>query len=255
VVHCAAHVWVGESVREPARYYANNTGNAMVCSTSVSGPRYRRSCSVTAAVYGEPGTSLLDESRRPRDQSSRRFQGNSERILLDIAAATGLRYAILRYFNVAGADADARIGGAAPTMPTWSSCLRGRAGPATGHGDPRHDYPTPTAPHPGIMCVDDLSAHLGAQASSCRQSLAGGQLRLRSWLLGARGCSTPVGSPTCGSRAPRAPGAPAIPRSGRRQPTPALSPRLGAQTRRFLLHPVKSAEQALQRHQANAAEG
>ena len=42
VVHCAAHIWVGESVREPVRYYANNTGNAIglfgLCAAAVCRP-------------------------------------------------------------------------------------------------------------------------------------------------------------------------------------------------------------------------
>ena len=71
--------------------------------------------SSTAAVYGEPAAGLLDESLptapiNPYGAS----KAMSERVLTDIAAATGLRYGILRYFNVAGADAEARIGEATP---------------------------------------------------------------------------------------------------------------------------------------------
>ena len=63
----------------------------------------------------------------------------SERVLADIAAATGLRYAILRYFNVAGADADGadRRGHARQRAPDQAR-LRDRVRPAAGHGDPRH---------------------------------------------------------------------------------------------------------------------
>lgn len=116
VIHCAAHIWVGESVREPARYYANNTVNAValfdLCAASgVPAVVF----SSTAAVYGQPEVALLDESLplapiNPYGASKMM----SERVLTDIAAATGLRYAILRYFNVAGADPQARIGEATP---------------------------------------------------------------------------------------------------------------------------------------------
>jgi UDP-glucose 4-epimerase len=116
VVHCAAHIWVGESVRSPAKYYANNTGNAIglfdLCAQFGIG---RVVLSSTAAVYGEPGAELLDESLplapiNPYGASKMM----AERVLVDLCAATGQRHAILRYFNVAGADARARIGEATP---------------------------------------------------------------------------------------------------------------------------------------------
>ena len=103
-------------MREPARYYENNTANAIqlfdLCARAgVPAVVF----SSTAAVYGQPDLPLLDESLplapiNPYGASKLM----SERVLADIAAASGLRYAILRYFNVAGADDRARIGEATP---------------------------------------------------------------------------------------------------------------------------------------------
>jgi UDP-glucose 4-epimerase len=116
VVHCAAHIWVGESVRDPIKYYANNTANAVrlfgLCARH--GIRHLVFSS-TAAVYGQPEAGLIDESLpaapiNPYGASKMM----TERVLVDLAAAEGLSYAILRYFNVAGADVQARIGEATP---------------------------------------------------------------------------------------------------------------------------------------------
>ena len=128
VVHCAAHIWVGESVREPARYYANNTANAIglfdLCARHSVGAVV---FSLTAAVYGEPDRPLIDETQplapiNPYGASKMM----SERVLADIAAANGLRYAILRYFNVAGADDEARIVHADVVAPLLQRAAPGR---------------------------------------------------------------------------------------------------------------------------------
>ena len=116
VVHCAAHIWVGESMREPARYYLNNAANAFrlfdLCARH--GIRHLVHSS-TAAVYGQPEMELIPETAplepiNPYGASKLM----AERALRDIAVARDLRYAILRYFNVAGADRQARIGEATP---------------------------------------------------------------------------------------------------------------------------------------------
>ena len=167
VVHCAAHIWVGESVREPARYYANNTANAVqlfdLCARAgVPAVVF----SSTAAVYGQPDLPLLDESLplapiNPYGASKMM----SERVLTDVAAATGLRYAILRYFNVAGADAEARIGEATPDnahLIKLACETAAGARPAMAiHGT---DYPTPDGTCiRDYVHVDDLArAHVAA---------------------------------------------------------------------------------------------
>ena len=116
LVHCAAHIWVGESVRDPGKYYRNNAANAFALFDACArhGPR-AIVFSSTAAVYGEPGVAVIDEDRPPAPINPYgASKMMAERALVDIAAASGLRYAILRYFNVAGADAEARIGEATP---------------------------------------------------------------------------------------------------------------------------------------------
>jgi UDP-glucose 4-epimerase len=116
VVHCAAKVIVDESVREPATYYRNNTSAAIAlfdhCARAQVGCVLQSS---TAAVYGQPDRSPIDEDIalapiNPYGAS----KAMAERALVDIAAATGLRYGVLRYFNVAGADPEGRIGQATP---------------------------------------------------------------------------------------------------------------------------------------------
>lgn len=169
VIHCAAHIWVGESVREPARYYANNTANAIglfgLCAQHGVG---KVVFSSTAAVYGQPGIALIGEGQplapiNPYGASKMM----AERVLTDVTAASGLRYAILRYFNVAGADAMARIGEATPdnahlikvACETALGLRRGMFINGT-------DYPTPDGTCiRDYVHVDDLArAHLLALA-------------------------------------------------------------------------------------------
>lgn len=117
VLHFAANIWVGESVRNPAKYYRNNVANALNLFELAS--EYGVShliFSSTAAVYGEPGLSLLKETLpsvpiNPYGAS----KTMAERLLTDIAATSDMTFAILRYFNVAGADPESRIGEATPS--------------------------------------------------------------------------------------------------------------------------------------------
>ncbi|NJO38492.1 MAG: UDP-glucose 4-epimerase, partial [Rhizobiales bacterium] len=103
VLHFAAHIWVGESVRDPARYYRNNVANALNLFETASRHGVAHVIfSSTAAVYGEPDADLLDETLptapiNPYGASKMM----AERVLADIALASGMTFAILRYFNVA----------------------------------------------------------------------------------------------------------------------------------------------------------
>ncbi|WP_018718801.1 UDP-glucose 4-epimerase GalE [Arhodomonas aquaeolei] len=116
VMHFAAHIVVPESIADPLRYYANNTGNTLGLLTEVTAagvPQFVFSS--TAAVYGIPETELVSEDTplapiNPYGASKMM----SERMLMDAAAASSLRYGILRYFNVAGAHPDGHIGQATP---------------------------------------------------------------------------------------------------------------------------------------------
>jgi UDP-glucose 4-epimerase len=116
VLHFAAHIWVDESVRSPAKYYRNNVANALKLFESASRHGVPHVIlSSTAAVYGEPDAELLDETLpivpiNPYGASKMM----AERLLADIAPVSGMSFAILRYFNVAGADPETQIGEATP---------------------------------------------------------------------------------------------------------------------------------------------
>jgi UDP-glucose 4-epimerase len=106
-VHFAALAYVGESVREPVRYYENNVeqGIALLEMLLQAGVRqvvFSSSC----ATYGEPERIPMDEQHRQRPQNpygwSKLFM---ERILESCDRAYGLRFIALRYFNAAGATA------------------------------------------------------------------------------------------------------------------------------------------------------
>lgn len=116
VLHFAASIVVPESVTEPLRYYANNTRNTLDLLALVDRFRVPHFVfSSTAAVYGMPAVSKVDESAplvpiNPYGASKMM----SERMLIDLGAASPLRYVSLRYFNVAGADPQGRIGQSTP---------------------------------------------------------------------------------------------------------------------------------------------
>jgi UDP-glucose 4-epimerase len=116
VIHCAASIWVGESVRQPAKYYFNNASNSFRLFDLCAQYGIERVVfSSSAAVYGEPDAALIAEDTplRPINPYGA-SKMMAERALADIAAASAMRYVTLRYFNVAGADAEARIGEATP---------------------------------------------------------------------------------------------------------------------------------------------
>ncbi len=116
VLHFAAHIVVPESVADPLKYYGNNTRNTLALLEHVQKAGVPRMVfSSTAAVYGMPEQTVIDETAplvpiNPYGASKMM----SERMLADFGAAGGPRYVALRYFNVAGADPQARIGQATP---------------------------------------------------------------------------------------------------------------------------------------------
>lgn len=116
VLHFAAHIWVGESVENPGKYYRNNTANAAALFDAAAKTGVKHVVfSSTAAVYGEPGVATIKEQTpiapiNPYGAS----KAMAERVLTDIATAFGQGMAILRYFNVAGAHDDGHLGEATP---------------------------------------------------------------------------------------------------------------------------------------------
>ncbi len=112
VIHFAAFSLVGESVTNPAKYYRNNTyGTLNLLETMVKHDVKKIVFSSTCATYGEPKYTPIDELH---PQSPINPYGNSklciEYMLKDFDKAYGLKSIILRYFNVAGCDAQTRIG-------------------------------------------------------------------------------------------------------------------------------------------------
>ncbi|MCG7199408.1 UDP-glucose 4-epimerase GalE [Marinobacter pelagius] len=116
VLHFAAHIVVPESVANPLKYYSNNTRNTLNLLKAME--RYQVPYMVfssTAAVYGMPEQQVLTEDLplapiNPYGASKMM----SERMIMDLAAASSLNYVILRYFNVAGANPDGLLGQATP---------------------------------------------------------------------------------------------------------------------------------------------
>ena len=112
VLHFAAHTIVPESVRDPLKYYGNNTcsSRSLLEACATTGVRHFIFSS-TAAVYGIPR-----EARATEDTPTVPINpyGTSklmtEWMLRDLAAGTELRHVTLRYFNVAGSDPQGRIG-------------------------------------------------------------------------------------------------------------------------------------------------
>ena len=112
IVHFAASIVVPDSVRKPLDYYRNNTANTrMLLEAAVNCGIEHFIFSSTAAVYGNPDAMPISEQAPTIPMSpygSSKLM--SEIMLHDVAAAHGMRYAILRYFNVAGADPLKRTG-------------------------------------------------------------------------------------------------------------------------------------------------
>ncbi|GGK47238.1 hypothetical protein GCM10011322_37890 [Salinarimonas ramus] len=112
IMHFAAKIVVPESVADPLGYYDANTmkTRALLAAALAAGIE-RFVFSSTAAVYGEPDLATIDEDAPPAPINPYgRSKLMSEWMIRDAAAAHGLDYAILRYFNVAGADPKGRAG-------------------------------------------------------------------------------------------------------------------------------------------------
>ncbi|RZN00382.1 UDP-glucose 4-epimerase GalE [Bradyrhizobium genosp. SA-3] len=112
IIHFAASAVVAESIADPLRYYRNNTANTRsLIELAIRSGVQRFILSSTAAVYGNPPANPVTEETPVAPVSP---YGSSklmaETVLRDAARAHGLRYVILRYFNVAGADPALRTG-------------------------------------------------------------------------------------------------------------------------------------------------
>ena len=164
IVHMAALAEVAESVAEPERYHAVNVGGtaAVVAAAAASGVR-RVVFSSTAAVYGDPDRTPIEEDDRLAPTSpygDTKLAG--ERLLAAAAAAGDLDFTALRYFHACGADG-ARGEDHEPESHLVPLALRAAA---TGdelrvYGD---DYPTEdgTCVRDYVHVVDLADAHVMA---------------------------------------------------------------------------------------------
>jgi UDP-glucose 4-epimerase len=153
VMHFAGSVVVPESIADPLKYYRNNTAaSRTLIEACVRAGVPSFVFSSTAAVYGIPESGPVTEETPTRPISPYGWSKlMTEQILKDVAAATELRYAALRYFNVAGADPEGRTGQATPEathlVKVAVEAALGKRAEIRVFGE---DYPTPDG-----TCVRD----------------------------------------------------------------------------------------------------
>jgi UDP-glucose 4-epimerase len=168
VMHFAASIEVGESVTMPLKYYLNNTVNLLNTVDIMSSEGVGKMIfSSTAAVYGNPEKVPVTENAslapiNPYGAS----KVMSERILADLDDAENeFSYISLRYFNVAGADPEGRLGQAYknPThlITRALKTAKGEFDKLQVYGT---DYPTPdgTGIRDYIHVTDLADAHIKA---------------------------------------------------------------------------------------------
>jgi UDP-glucose 4-epimerase len=116
IIHFAGSIVVPESVTDPLKYYRNNTATSRnLLEAAVRGGVRRFIFSSTAAVYGMTGLAPVEETTPLLPMSPYgRSKLMTEWMLADVAAAHPIKYGVLRYFNVAGADPKKRSGQSTP---------------------------------------------------------------------------------------------------------------------------------------------
>lgn len=176
VMHFASFIQVGESVREPAKYYRNNVTNTQNLLEAMVAHGVRNFIfSSTAAIFGEPRYTPIDEKHPAAPINP---YGHSklmvEQMLADFDSAYGLKSVCLRYFNAAGADPDGELGERhepeSHLIPLILQAASGRREAISVFG---RDYPTAdgTCIRDYIHIVDLCDAHMRA----LEQLAAGGE--------------------------------------------------------------------------------
>lgn len=165
VMHFASFIQVAESVREPSKYYRNNVSNTQnLLDAMVRHAVKKFIFSSTAAIYGEPQYVPLDllHPKNPINPYGR-SKWMVEQMLEDYDLAYGVKSICLRYFNVAGADPQARMGERhEPETHLIPLVLRAASGRAPSIKVFGRDYDTPdgTCIRDYIHVVDLCQAHL-----------------------------------------------------------------------------------------------
>jgi UDP-glucose 4-epimerase len=169
IVHFAASIVVPESVADPLGYYSNNTVNTCALLDVAIKTGIRQFIfSSTAAVYGTTDEAPVRENAPTVPISPYGTSKLMSEIMLhDAGKAHGLRFVILRYFNVAGADPKLRTGQATPAA---THLIKVACETATGKRSKMDvfgtDYPTPdgTCIRDYIHVSDLVQAHSAALA-------------------------------------------------------------------------------------------
>ncbi|WP_426442352.1 UDP-glucose 4-epimerase GalE [Bradyrhizobium genosp. P] len=165
ILHFAAKIVVAESVADPLKYYLSNTVKTRALLEAATKGAVRHFVfSSTAAVYGNPDAASISEDAPPVPLSPYgRSKLMSEQMLRDVSAAYGMSYAILRYFNVAGADPAGRHGQSTPNathlIKVAIETALGRHSHMNIYGE---DYPTAdgTCVRDFVHVADLANAHL-----------------------------------------------------------------------------------------------
>lgn len=186
VMHFASFIKVGESVREPRKYYANNlTATLTLLDAMVRAGVSSLIFSSTAAIYGHTVMHLIDEShpKQPINPYGR-SKWMVEQILEDYDMAYGLKSVCLRYFNAAGAEPAGMLGERhlpeTHLIPLVLQAASGRRNEISVYGN---DFDTPDGTcirdyiHVSDLCDAHLLAlrHLLAAGTSKRYNLGNGQ--------------------------------------------------------------------------------
>ena len=169
VLHFAAVLSVGDSVKDPLGYYDNNVGGALsVLRAAVESGVHHFIFSSTAATFGNPVETPITETHPQRPINS---YGETklaiERALPHFETAYGLRSVVLRYFNAAGADPDGVLGEdhhpEQHVIPRAIDAAYGRASFAIFGVD--YDTPDGTCLRDYVHVTDLASAHVLALES------------------------------------------------------------------------------------------
>jgi UDP-glucose 4-epimerase len=169
IIHFAASIVVPDSVRDPLGYYRNNTMNTCTLLQAAIEAGVRQVIfSSTAAVYGNATETPVPEDAPTAPISPYGTSKLMSEIMLhDAGKAHGLRFIVLRYFNVAGADPKGRTGQSTPAathlIKVACETALGKRAKMDVFGT---DYPTPdgTCVRDYIHVSDLARAHSAALA-------------------------------------------------------------------------------------------
>lgn len=181
VLHFAADSLVGESMKDPGKYFRNNVGNALTLLKCMDEVGVRKIVfSSTAAVYGEPESVPIREHDQKVPTNP---YGESKKIIEQMLkwyeSIHGFRYAVLRYFNAAGASERCGEDHAPEShlIPLVLQVALGKRSHIEIFGE---DYPTEdgTCVRDYIHVIDLADAHIRAlealEQGSCTYNLGNG---------------------------------------------------------------------------------